>query len=220
MIEYQRSLIHDIDSFATIRNRVSSSGILTGESAHLLLYNFRSRLTVKLHILRQCSGRLAGAVPFSHASTLHARAIATKWDEITDNLDYIIKWIDRMIQRRETQLKNVLAQTQLEESRKAILQGDTMKHLTTLAFLYIPISCVSSIFGMNIQELDPGPPAWIFVVVALGVTVLTIMASLKPMRAAAGRACLWLWEKLKAKLSPDDGDQKAPPSPRLTAMYW
>ena len=220
MIEYQRSIIHDIDSFATIRNRVSASGILAGENAHLLLYNFRSRLMVKQHILRQAIGRLSGVVGFQQSCPIYNRATSTKWDEINGNLDYIINWIDRMVRRRETELNTVLAKTQLEESRKAIKQGDTVKHLTTLAFLYIPVSCVASIFGMNVAELDPGPPVWMFVVAATCITILTIVVSLQRSRTAAVRLKHSISNAVKAGFRGKKAEDVPPSSPQLPPMYW
>ena len=70
-----------------------------------------------------------------------------------------------------------LGQTQLEESRKAIQQADTIKRLTILAFIYIPIQTASAIFGMNVKELNMNPPIWVFVVVASILLMVTLSAA-------------------------------------------
>ena len=74
--------------------------------------------------------------------------------------------------------QNRLAETQLEESRKAIQQADTIKRLTILAFIYIPIQTSAALFGMNIREIAQSsgmPSAWMFTVtttILLGATLL------------------------------------------------
>lgn len=81
--------------------------------------------------------------------------------------------IDFAISKQQVELQ----QTQLEESRKAIQQADTIKRLTILAFIYIPVQTASSIYGMNLQELTPNPSIWVFVVTALALLVLTLTAA-------------------------------------------
>ena len=70
-------------------------------------------------------------------------------------------------------LQITLAKTQLEESRKAIKQADTVARLTMLTFVFIPISAVCGFFGMNIIEVadDGGFSFWVF-----GTTVGTVLA--------------------------------------------
>ena len=67
-----------------------------------------------------------------------------------------------------------LAETQLEESRKAIQQADTIKRLTILAFVYIPIQTIASIYGMNVREFDPRPSIWTFALVAVILLAITM----------------------------------------------
>jgi hypothetical protein len=61
---------------------------------------------------------------------------------------------------------NILAgQQALDESRRMYL-------FTYLAFIFIPLSLVSSIFGMNVDVLgDPGAPIWIPIAVGVGVLI-------------------------------------------------
>ncbi|MCJ1435082.1 hypothetical protein MMC27_004452 [Xylographa pallens] len=66
----------------------------------------------------------------------------------------------------------------LEESRRSIDEGKRVKLLTILAFIFIPISLVASVFGMNVQEINnSGRSIWVFFVTAI---ILTFIA-----------ACLW-----------------------------
>ena len=70
-----------------------------------------------------------------------------------------------------------LAKKQYEESQKAIKQADTIKRLTILAFIYIPVQTASAVFGMNLRELQPNPSIWTFVTVTAVLLVLTLSAA-------------------------------------------
>ena len=48
---------------------------------------------------------------------------------------------------------------QIEESRKAIQQAETVRRLTILAFIFIPLSTVCGFFGMNISGIQVFPCA-------------------------------------------------------------
>lgn len=47
--------------------------------------------------------------------------------------------------------------------------------LTKLAFVFIPLGVVASFFGMNVDILKNNPPIWVFVAIAVPVTVLTYL---------------------------------------------
>ncbi|KAL6716569.1 hypothetical protein ACLMJK_006136 [Lecanora helva] len=72
------------------------------------------------------------------------------------------------------------------ESRKAIEQAERVKRLTLLATIFIPLSFVSSLFGMNFREFGQGRlSVWWFVVISA------------PVLAASYTAYVWD-EKLEA----------------------
>lgn len=63
----------------------------------------------------------------------------------------------------------------IRESEKAIAEAQGVTKLTKLAVFFVPLSFVASVFGMNVQEVNPGsnPPFWSWVVVSLAVGVIT-----------------------------------------------
>lgn len=67
--------------------------------------------------------------------------------------DFLIL-IQRELNDTAVDLQRELTIVQLEESRKAIEQNAMIRKLTILAFFYLPISTVSSVFGMNVKELQ------------------------------------------------------------------
>ncbi|KAM0129352.1 hypothetical protein ACHAP3_007857 [Botrytis cinerea] len=73
----------------------------------------------------------------------------------------------------------------VEESRKAIQQANDVKALTVLATVYIPLSFVAGVFGMNVKELNSGIDVdiWLYFAISIPVTI-------------ASMVLLWKWEWL------------------------
>ena len=200
------------DDMRKVLNREGPRGYVYRD----LLSSFRQGLYVKLICLRRTQEQLNTSRTIGAFSTPGNRSIASdndsevhvrQWKQLNDNLEEIIQHIDIRLRNAEVSLQTLLANTQLEESRKAIQQGETVKRLTILAFIYVPVSCVSSVFGMNVrlslqvqiqllrisqvrELINPNPSIWIYFVVTLSVTTLTILASLQRVRTFVYE--LWL----------------------------
>jgi len=64
----------------------------------------------------------------------------------------------------------------VEASSRAIAQAGSVNRLTKLAFVFIPLSFVTSIFGMNFKELGTGRLSiWIFGATASVVLLVTLI---------------------------------------------
>ena len=86
----------------------------------------------------------------------------------------IAGWASQL-EKISSSLQGLLA---IQESWKASAQATRTQNLTILAFIFIPISTVSSIYGMNTSEIQKhNPPTWSFGLAAAGVTVLAIGAA-------------------------------------------
>lgn len=68
---------------------------------------------------------------------------------------------------------NILASsTSVLVAEQSVEQGIRGQRFATLAFLYIPLSFVTGIFGMNVREINGSPlSVWVFAVV-LGITIV------------------------------------------------
>lgn len=62
---------------------------------------------------------------------------------------------------------SLLAEMQIVDSRRSIAEAESVSKLTELAFVFIPLSFVASLFSMQVQELENAVPAYIFVLVSL-----------------------------------------------------
>ncbi|KAI9867658.1 MAG: hypothetical protein M1813_008458 [Trichoglossum hirsutum] len=93
------------------------------------------------------------------------------------------KHIERIQQDLRDYLNRHVAIESLKESRlgveaseKSIMQAKSVNRLTKLAFVFIPLSFASSVFGMNFKELGTGQLSiWIF---GLTASLLVILVAL------------------------------------------
>lgn len=69
---------------------------------------------------------------------------------------------------RESRLSIEQAQLSAEQARRSAW-------LSQLASVYLPLSVVTGIFGMNLKEISDGPPRWWWAVVVLVVLVMCTM---------------------------------------------
>jgi hypothetical protein len=66
------------------------------------------------------------------------------------------------------------SQNATKQAKLSMEQADRTAKLTQLAFVYIPLTFVTSIFGMNVRELvDPVPPVWVCIVTLVIVATAT-----------------------------------------------
>lgn len=75
----------------------------------------------------------------------------------------------RLTTERQQTLIGAMA---IYESRRSIKEAVSVKRLTQLAFVFIPLSYVSSLFGMNITEMSGnGPRLWVFLVTSFSLLI-------------------------------------------------
>jgi hypothetical protein len=63
----------------------------------------------------------------------------------------------------------VMGTITIKESQTSRINSERATVLTLLACIYLPLSLVTGIFGMNIKEINGGTPSWWFCLVALAV---------------------------------------------------
>lgn len=69
--------------------------------------------------------------------------------------------LENTSQRVNSTFQALMSTMSIVESRKAIAEAETVSKLTSLAFFFIPLTFVASIFGMNIVEFNQKLKVWI-----------------------------------------------------------
>ncbi|KAJ6003167.1 Mg2+ transporter protein CorA-like/Zinc transport protein ZntB [Penicillium sp. IBT 35674x] len=83
--------------------------------------------------------------------------------------------IDQMIERLRATSASLTSNMGLLESRRSIDEAHAVTRLTELAFIFIPLSFATSVFGMQIEPFANPVPIWNFFVVAISVTAFSYL---------------------------------------------
>ncbi|KAF2001184.1 hypothetical protein P154DRAFT_575256 [Amniculicola lignicola CBS 123094] len=109
---------------------------------------------------------------------------------LESTLQMLVAKTTRLKDAFKDQLSRRAAMMSLQESRKSIQLADSVRNLTQLAFIFIPLTFGASIFGSNIQEFGSGSvTAWKLCVTLLAVLLGTFGVT-------------WLWSIRNLQIVP------------------
>lgn len=81
----------------------------------------------------------------------------------------------QLLQLHNDGIEEIRTGIMLAESRKATEQAGGVARLTFLAFLFIPLSFTTSLFGMNVREIGKDLSIWVWVVVSVPVFMFAVV---------------------------------------------
>ena len=64
--------------------------------------------------------------------------------------------------------------TSIAEAQKSTSTNVSMKRLSWITFIFLPLMFISSLFGMNVDILKSNPGWWIYIIFAAGTMILTL----------------------------------------------
>lgn len=187
-VTFRASIASSIDCWASIDHRIlhPSNQLDENFQEHRdLLESFLGTLIEKLRHFDKAKAELAMAL-VSRSSDENGmtddsgsmRQYDNNWRALRFSLESLHAIVERRLQRSMYSIQLMMTDTQIKESRTAIQQAGSVKRLTVLAFIFIPISTVSSAFGMNVQQLTDNPPSiWISFAMMTTVTLVAIVFS-------------------------------------------
>ncbi|KAK6526487.1 hypothetical protein TWF694_005072 [Orbilia ellipsospora] len=115
---------------------------------------------------------------FSNESSID---VQEKLDCAFQDLDFL-RDKAALVQQSVTDALNREAATEsINEAKQSIIQSESVNKLTRLAFVFVPLTFATSVFGMNIREWqadDKVPRLISFVIVALVITFGTILVAI------------------------------------------
>ncbi|KAF7593471.1 hypothetical protein BBP40_011477 [Aspergillus hancockii] len=86
--------------------------------------------------------------------------------------------MDQMLGRLQDTSASLTSNMGLLDSRRSIEEAHAVSRLTELAFIFIPLSFSTSVFGMQVQSFANPAPLWKFFVVAVVVTTFAYLMRL------------------------------------------
>ena len=106
-------------------------------------------------------------------------------------MDMVLRKHNRLLEKarnteqhiRDTIQLNV-GNLSLQESRKSLQQADTIGRVSILAFVFLPLSLVTSFFGMNVQQLTGAGATWQAIMITGAALCLLVLY-----------ICVWTWRK-------------------------
>lgn len=182
----------------------------------------------------------AFALPIARLST-----VAKETHEYVQYLAEDVKQEEKEVLKKVSYISNgIRAGISLLESKRSI-EAESVTRLTELAFIFIPLTFVSSIFNIQVNKLSSGVPFSTFVAVAGGVTLFMYIIrlvvqsrpfitaktrtaedlrkryQLNPMAPISLRIFLkFAWRKIGPKLRRVNMSVAACDSITLVAMLW
>ena len=88
----------------------------------------------------------------------------------------------------------------IEESKRGIEQSNQVGRLTQLAFVFIPLTFVTGVFGMNITQFGGEAPLWKFWVTAGTISGIAFVIGLMTVWSDIWRRCRHSWWWLSGKI--------------------
>ena len=85
------------------------------------------------------------------------------------------EYLSQRVQELHDSLTDQVAMLSLEESRQSIAESKRVNRFTLAAWVFILVSLIASVFGMNVVELSPGPPISLFFEIVGPVVVVALV---------------------------------------------
>ncbi|GAP89358.1 hypothetical protein SAMD00023353_3701000 [Rosellinia necatrix] len=96
--------------------------------------------------------------------------------ELLADFDFLLQQANSLIRECENGMLTLANSAMLEESRRSTKTARSMQHLSIIATVFIPLSFVCSIWGMNFREMGSGSqPLWWWFVSAMPVLFITLV---------------------------------------------
>lgn len=119
-----------------------------------------------------------------HNLTHFASSDPTKTAPLVGDFKALMRQIDRAQHDLREYLNRHVGMKSLEESRLAVMESrksielaDSVKRLTQIALIFVPLNLVTSLFGMNFVEFGTGKlQIWVFVTVLCVLGLIVTMA--------------------------------------------
>lgn len=113
---------------------------------------------------------------FGGLPKIHPEAQGPKYDEVLACWKNALDDGRRVVQMVQANMQSEMSFLSIQASQRSIEEAVSVKRLTQLAFVFIPLSFVTSLFGMNVKEISgDGVRLWVFLVTAISVTFLIFL---------------------------------------------
>ncbi|KAI9769291.1 MAG: hypothetical protein M1839_003768 [Geoglossum umbratile] len=127
------------------------------------------------------------------------------WNSVKEDYEFLIDTLTSDDRRLDSMVTVVAALLQVLESRRSVQETISLTRLTYLTLFFVPPGFVAALFGMS-GDVAPGLPRfWVYLAVAIPVTVLTFGVTMY---------FRWFWHypEMRPRGVPSTAREKAPPT--------
>jgi hypothetical protein len=110
----------------------------------------------------------------------------------------------------------LLTEMQIVDSRRSIAEAESISKLTELAFVFIPLSFVASLFSMEVRELNGGVPVYVFILAAIATVFVAyaMRLGIRSSRLIEYKSKMLLQVRTRSAIPYNQ------PLPTHTFMFW
>ncbi|KAB8346206.1 hypothetical protein FH972_023251 [Carpinus fangiana] len=140
--------------------------------------------------------------------SLRLASLVAEYERLIEGLNFVV--IDQ-----QAFVQHIVAMKSIEEAVRGIQQADSVRRLTIIAFLFLPLNFATSFFGMNIKQLDTGTVNigyFFLLAILLGLLSYVLTVSVKPMEAS--------WAAHKRKVAAAAAADWTVYGKRSTLSFW
>lgn len=143
-----------------------------------IIHRVELSITENLHWIRQ-----GGSAEWPKARTTETSARKTLLQcRLQEDHEHLLQRCSIMRRDCESATSLLVSCSQLLCAKQGIAQASEVRHLTKLATFFLPLGFAATAFGMNIKELQCFPSLWVFVLVAMCMSLFTITVIYIPSR--------------------------------------
>ncbi|KAL3478816.1 ankyrin repeat-containing domain protein [Aspergillus californicus] len=95
-------------------------------------------------------------------------------NEISDAETRVKERIARLTRTSQELIQLEFNLTSIAEAQKSTSTNRSLKRLSWITFIFLPLMFISSLFGMNVNVLESNPPWWLYIPLAVGTMLLTM----------------------------------------------
>ncbi|KAF1993574.1 hypothetical protein P154DRAFT_567923 [Amniculicola lignicola CBS 123094] len=108
--------------------------------------------------------------------------------DLLEDYKVICQDIETAGSRLENMLPVLASLVQIIDARQSFAETANISRLTVLALLFVPLSYVSSLFSMNPDIMPGASRFWLYVAVAVPITIIVFIVARPPIKTAQGIA--------------------------------
>ncbi|KAI9713379.1 MAG: hypothetical protein M1828_001413 [Chrysothrix sp. TS-e1954] len=144
--------------------------------------------TAQLHS-RELKAMQRSIATFISLPEVAANVTKRSFRGVLRDYDILIKDCECFSMQIQVHLQQEANAAAIEETKKGLVQGESIRRLTVVAFIFLPLNFSTSFFGMNLKELNTGSTSigwFVFLAILIGALSFALSVSI------ASLDSLWL----------------------------